>query len=197
VLVGERQPIAWLMPPQSCTGAGAASWSSRPCNAAGAPSHIFIRAPQDTGLRRAEEAPATQAGHPHPVLSRSTSGKAQALWAPRAALGNRVRNATASSYVGLRYASGAARWSRAAWRRLSAPDHTAATGFPQAVVAAVPWLAPNSPVSATPAWPLPAPPGKVRFWLPWGSPRLFPKPDTAIWKKGKRFPKSMAIRSGR
>ena len=43
----------------------AASWSPRPCNTAGAPSHIFIR----TFQRR---------GHPHPALSRSTSGEAQA-----------------------------------------------------------------------------------------------------------------------
>jgi hypothetical protein len=34
----------------------AASWSSRPCTQAGAPSHVFIRTPQHTG-------------HPHPVLS--------------------------------------------------------------------------------------------------------------------------------
>src|SRR5688572_21501193 len=34
---------------------GAASWSSRPCSAAGAPSHVFIRTLQHTG-------------HPDPVL---------------------------------------------------------------------------------------------------------------------------------
>jgi hypothetical protein len=42
-------------------GAKRASWSSRPCNEAGAPSHLFIRTPQHKG-------------HPHPVLSRSTQG---------------------------------------------------------------------------------------------------------------------------
>jgi site-specific recombinase XerD len=44
----------------------AASWGSRPCNAAGAPSRVFIRTFQ-------------RQGHPHPALSRSTSGRAQAL----------------------------------------------------------------------------------------------------------------------
>jgi hypothetical protein len=62
----KRQPIAWLVPPVFGLAPEAASWGSRPCNAAGAPSHLFIRTFQRQGL-------------PHPALSRSTSGKAQAF----------------------------------------------------------------------------------------------------------------------
>ena len=53
------QPIAWQVP-AIWIGAGAASWSSRPCKAAGAPSGILVRTPQDES-------------HPQPVLSRSIS----------------------------------------------------------------------------------------------------------------------------
>jgi hypothetical protein len=62
----KRQPIAWLVPPILGLAPEAASWSSRPCNVAGAPAHVFIRTFQ-------------RQGHPHPALSRSTAGKAQAL----------------------------------------------------------------------------------------------------------------------
>jgi hypothetical protein len=47
----ERQPIAWLVPPIFGLAPEAASWSSRPCNAAGAPSHIFVQAFQRQGHR--------------------------------------------------------------------------------------------------------------------------------------------------
>jgi len=55
----ERQPTAWLVPPVLGLAPEAASWGPRLCNAAGAPSLIFIRTFQHQG-------------HPHPALSRST-----------------------------------------------------------------------------------------------------------------------------
>ncbi len=70
------------------------SWSSRPCKNAGVPSPIFIRTSQPKG-------------HPHPVLSRSTSGISVTVTNQVPA--NRVRSATASSDVGKRLIEG--RWS--------------------------------------------------------------------------------------
>ena len=39
----KRQPIAWLVPLVLGLAPEAASWGSRPCNAASVPSHVFIR----------------------------------------------------------------------------------------------------------------------------------------------------------
>ncbi len=51
--MNSRQPIAGYGPTFRKTVPDMASWSSRPCSVAGAPSLIFIRTPQHIRLRRA------------------------------------------------------------------------------------------------------------------------------------------------
>ncbi len=61
-----RQPIAGFWPTFRLVAPAAASWSSRPCNAAGAPSLVFVRTFQHTG-------------HPHPVLVLVNLGNASLI----------------------------------------------------------------------------------------------------------------------
>jgi hypothetical protein len=58
-----RQPLAGFWPTFLMTIPGTASWSSRPCNKAGAPSHIFIRTlhARSTHIRHCPREPRTLA----------------------------------------------------------------------------------------------------------------------------------------